>query len=84
MTTHEIKIGKRELRILRLANKGVAETSAEATIESLKAKGLVEIDDSWLLTRGLTGGKAGSWNYCFHLTDSGRKLLDKFNQCVEK
>ena len=77
MSIDDIKIGKRELRIMTLACNGTAETSAEATVESLKAKGLIEVEDSWLLTRGLTGGRAGAWNYCFHLTESGRSILDK-------
>lgn len=57
MSSDGIKIGKREMRIMTLACSGAAETSAEATIESLKAKGLIEIEDSWFLTRGLTGGE---------------------------
>lgn len=75
MSSSEIKVGKRELRIMKLAQKGSAETSAEFTIESLKSKGLIEIIDSWILTRGLTGGRAGDINYCFTLTEAGRSIL---------
>lgn len=77
MPIKDLKVGKRELRIMTLACNGAAETSAEATVESLKAKGLIEIEDSWLLTRGLTGGRAGAWNYCFRLTEDGRSVLNK-------
>lgn len=77
MTVDQIKVGKRELRIMNLAQNGDAETTAEVTIESLKSKGLVEIVDGWFLTRGLTGGRAESYNYCFRLTEIGRTILDK-------
>lgn len=80
MNFGEIKIGKRELRVMTLAKCGVAETSAEATVESLKAKGLIQIKDSWLLTRGLTGGRARAWNYCFRLTESGRAILKTMSE----
>lgn len=83
MNDSEIKIGKRELRIMRLAQTRSAETSAEATIDSLQSKGLVEVEDRWLLTCGLTGGRAGSMNYCFRLTEIGREVLSKFTNASQ-